>query len=126
MAFEWKIGNEEMKSPSAYKISMEDLDNDSYRSKVTGALIDSVIAKRMHKISLEFDYVSEEEAEIIMTAINPNPLTVTVKSPYFTGGILTAEFRVSKLDMEMYKNNNVAEWCKLSFNLVQKKKVSGQ
>lgn len=126
MAFEWKIGNTEMKRPSSYKIDAEDLDNDSYRSKVTGALIDSVIAKRMHKIGLKFDYITEEEAETLMTAIMPNPLTATIKSPLFSGGSLTAQFRVSKISMEMFKNDSNAEWCELSFNLVQKKKVSGQ
>lgn len=126
MSFQWKIGNKEMKNPSTYKISLEDLDNDSYRSKVTGALIDTVVAKRMHKISLSFDHLTEEEAEEIMIAINPNPITVTMKSPYFTNGTITAQFRVSKIDLEMFKDDEETEWADLNFSLVQKKKVSGQ
>lgn len=126
MSFQWKIGNKEMKNPSSYKISLEDLDNDSYRSKVTGALIDTVVAKRMHKVSISYDYLTEQEAEEIMSSINPNPIIATLKSPYFTGGIITAEFRVSKIEITMFKDDDDAEWTGLSFNLVQKKKVSGQ
>lgn len=126
MSFQWKIGNKEMKNPSSYKISLEDLDNDSYRSKVTGALIDTVVARRMHKISLSYDHLTEKEAEEIMAAINPNPIVATMKSPYFVGGTITAGFRVSKIDITMFKDDDETEWAELSFNLVQKKKVSGQ
>lgn len=126
MSFQWKINDKQMKNPSSYKISMEDLDDNSYRSKVNGALIDTVIAKRMHKISLVYNHLTEEEAEEILTSINPNPIVVTAKSPYFSGGSITAQFRVSKLDIEMFKDDDETEWAELSFNLVQKKKVSGQ
>lgn len=42
----WKLNGKTMKTPSTYKDNIEDLDNDSYTSKVTGALIDNVVAKR--------------------------------------------------------------------------------
>lgn len=126
MSFQWKIGNKTMKNPSTYKVSLEDLDNDSYRSKVTGKLIDTVVAKKMHKISLSYNYLTEQEAEEIIAAINPNPITVTMKSPYFASGTITAQFRVSKMDISMFKDNDETEWAELSFSLVQKKKVSGQ
>ncbi len=45
----WKINGKTMKTPSSYKDNIEDLDNDSYTSKVTGALIDNVIATRNAK-----------------------------------------------------------------------------
>lgn len=127
MSFQWKIGDKQMKNPSSYKISLEDLDNDSYRSKVTGALIDTVVAKRMHKVSLTYNHLTEQEAEEILTAINPNPIMATMKSPCFAGGTITAQFRVSKADIEMFKDDeDGTEWAELNFNLVQKKKVSGQ
>jgi len=102
MSFQWKIGNKTMKNPSTYKISLEDLDNDSYRSKVTGKLIDTVVAKKMHKISLSYNYLTEQEAEEIMEAIKPNPITATMKSPYFLEGTITAQFRVSKMDISIF------------------------
>lgn len=46
----WKLNGKTMKTPSSYKDNIEDLDNDSYTSKVTGALIDNVIATRNVKI----------------------------------------------------------------------------
>lgn len=42
----WKLNGKTMKTPSSYKDNIEDLDNDSYTSKVTGALIDNVVATR--------------------------------------------------------------------------------
>lgn len=128
MSFQWQVGDKKMKNPSSYKISMEDLDNNSYRSKVNGALIDCVVAKKIHKISLSYDHVTESEALEIVQTINPNPITVTAKSPYFESGTITAPFRVSKLEIDMYKDddNKETEWADLSFNLVQKKKVGGQ
>ena len=42
----WKLNGKIMKTPSTY---IEDTDNDSYTSKVTGALIDNPIAVRNAK-----------------------------------------------------------------------------
>ena len=46
----WKLNGKTMKTPSTYKDDIEDLDNDSYTSKVTGALIDNVIVQGMLKL----------------------------------------------------------------------------
>ena len=45
----WKLNGKIMKTPSTYKDNIEDTDNDSYTSKVTGALIDNPIAVRNAK-----------------------------------------------------------------------------
>lgn len=45
----WKLNGKLMKTPSTYKDNIEDTDNDSYTSKVTGALIDNPIAVRNAK-----------------------------------------------------------------------------
>lgn len=81
----WKIGDKVMKSPSTYKDNIEDLDNDSYTSKVTGALIDNVVAKGMLKLEMSWDYCTEAEAEELLQATYQNPLIVTVKCPSVKG-----------------------------------------
>ena len=45
----WKLNGKLMKTPSTYKDNIKDTDNDSYTSKVTGALIDNPIAVRNAK-----------------------------------------------------------------------------
>lgn len=81
----WKIGDKVMKSPSSYKDHIEDLDNDSYTSKVTGALIDNVVAKGMLKLEMSWDYCTETEAEELLQATYENPLMVTIKCPSVRG-----------------------------------------
>ena len=58
----------------------------------------------------------------LLTIINDNPIYVKAVNPFFANGYIEAEFRCSKASCEMLENHNY----RLSFNLVQKKKVSGQ
>lgn len=127
MNIQWWIGEKSMKPPSKLKIDGEDLDDNSYRSKVTGALIDTVISKKMHKFGFTYDYLSEEEAEEILADIDPNPLICTIKTPYVKGGKITAKFRCSKWSIELFRDDEKGtEWAELTFNLVQKEKASVQ
>ena len=59
----WKVDGVVQKTPSTYKDNIEDTDNDSYTSKVTGALIDNPIAVGMLKLEMTWDCLKEEEAE---------------------------------------------------------------
>ena len=98
----WKLNGKVMKTPSSYKDNIEDLDNDSYTSKVTGALIDNVVVQGMLKLEMSWDYLTEEEAEELLQATYQNPMMVTVKCPSVNGGMITAPFRVSKRTSEMH------------------------
>lgn len=126
----WKLNDKLMKTPSTYKDNIEDLDNNSYTSKVTGALIDNPVAIGMLKLEMTWDYLTEEEAEELLQATYQNPMTVTVKCPSVRGGIITAPFRVSKRTSEMILTGNdedtsKSRW-KVSFNLMQKSLVDIQ
>lgn len=110
------------KTPSSYKIDWEDLDANSYRSKATGNLFDTVVSKKWSKLSFSYKYLTEDEVNEIMGIINVNPIYVKAKNPLFSGGYIEAEFRCSKASSEMLETGDY----RLSFNLVQKKKVSGQ
>ena len=126
----WKSDGETQKSPSSFKLDIEDIDCDSYRSTVTASLIDKVLAKGLVKASFSYDLCSEEEAEKLMAETWKNPMNLDIKCPILGGKILSAEFRCSKRQCEMIKTDdkeksNETKW-KVSFSVSQKKKVAGQ
>lgn len=106
-----------MKTPSGYKIDGEDLDKNSYRSVTTGNLIRSaILGKKWQKIAFEFNYLSETEAETILSMINNYPLYVRLKSPMFgTSGVAELKGYVSKYSIQMQQNKTSgASWGNLS------------
>lgn len=111
-----------MLTPSTYKIDWEDLDNKTYRSIATGDMIDTVISKKWSKLQFSYNHLTETEVNKILTAINVNPIYVKAINPLFPSGYIEAQFRCSKVSCEMLEDHCYT----LSFNLVQKKKVSGQ
>lgn len=121
---------QDMKTPSSYKIDYEDLDSNSYRSVTNGNLIRSKLSSKWFKGSFSFNYITQSEAESILSIINAYPLYVKIKSPMFgSQGVVEFEAYVSKVSLEMLKNNpnnNGAEWVNLSFNIIQSKVVNGQ
>lgn len=67
----WKLNGKTMKTPSSYKDNIEDLDNDSYTSKVTGALIDNVVATRNVKTRNELGLSNGNRSRGIITSNIP-------------------------------------------------------
>ena len=110
-----------MLTPSSYKIDYEDLDKDSYRSINTGNLIDTVISKSWSKISFQYNCLTKDEVNTLLSVLNQNPIYVTAENPYFSSET-ELEMRCSKKSIETLETGDYT----LSFNLVQKKKVSGQ
>lgn len=109
-------------TPSRYKIDWEDLDNKSYRSIATGNLIDTVVSKKWSKLQFEYNHLSTSEVNSLLAIVNANPIYVKAVNPFFAEGYIEAEFRCSKASCEMLEDH----YYRLSFNLVQKKKVMGQ
>ena len=123
----------DMLTPSTYKIEWEDFDSHSYRSISTGNLVRSRLSSKWFKGSFIFNYITESDLETILPIINQYPLKIKIKDPLFgTTGWLEMECYVSKVSVEMVRNdptygyNTNNQWVKLSFNIVQSKKVSGQ
>ena len=123
----------DMLTPSTYKIDWEDLDSKSYRSITTGNLIRSRLSSKWFKGNFSFNYLTEAQLENILPIINQYPLEVRIKSPLFgTSGWLEIKAYVSKVSVEMVRNDptynstNNNQWVKLSFNIIQTEKVSGQ
>ncbi len=126
----WKCNGETQKSPSSFKLDIEDLDLNSYRSTLNADLIDKTLAKGMVKASFGFDYLTEQEAETIMKLTWLNPMSLTIKCPVLGGKLLTADFRCAKRSCEMIQTDEAEQsdktrW-KVSFTCSQKKKIKGQ
>ena len=79
----------------------------------------------MLKLSMSWDFNTEEEAEALCQKTFKNPLILDVKVPVVEGGFLEgAKFRVSKRKVEMIEteketSTSKTKW-KCSFNLMQK------
>ena len=110
------------KSPSSYKIDWEDLDKNSYRSITSGNLIDTVVSKSWSKLQLTYNCLSEDELKTLLPKLADNPIYVKAKNPVFGNEYVEMEMRCSRKSAEMLETWDYT----LSFNLVQKKKVSGQ
>lgn len=126
----WKFNGEIEKSPSSFKIDIDDLDIDSYRSKLNASLIDKTLAKGLIKCSFSWDYLTEEEAEHLMSLTWNNPMPLEIKCPILGGKTLVANFRCAKRTCEMISTDDATQstktkW-KVSFNCSQKEKVRGQ
>ena len=127
----WKKGNTTLPTPSTYSADIEDTDKDSYSSAIDGSLIDNPIAVGLLKLSMSWDFNSEEEAEQLIQTTYVNPLILTVKVPVIDGGLLeNAKFRVSKRKVDMIKTEqgevtSQTKW-KVSFNLMQKELTDTQ
>jgi len=69
---------------SSYSISYEDLDDDSFRSKLTGNLVRRRISPRWIKISLTYNLVTDAQLNSIAQQINTNQkFYVRAKAPAF-------------------------------------------
>ena len=118
-------------TPSTYSADIEDTDKDSYSSIVDGSLIDNPIAVGMLKLSMSWDFNTEEEAEQLIQKTYKNPFILDVKVPVVNGGFLeNAKFRVSKRKVEMISteketSTSKTKW-KSSFNLMQKELTDAQ
>lgn len=126
----WKCDGKTQKSPSSFKINIDDIDLDSYRSTSNASLIDKTLAKGMTKVSFSFDYLTEEEAEELIALTWKNPMNLEIKCPILGGKTLVAPFRCAKRSVDMISTDETTlstktKW-KVSFTASQKKKVRGQ
>lgn len=123
--------DENLPTPATFSADIEDTDNGSYSSAVTGELIDNPIAVGMLKLSMSWEFNTEEEAENLIQTTYINPLVLDVKVPVVKGGFLEgATYRVSKRKVEMLKtgagtDTSDTKW-KVSFNLMQKALTEAQ
>ncbi len=118
-------------TPSTYSADIEDTDHNSYSSAVDGSLIDNPIAVGLLKLSMSWEFNTEEEAEELCQKTFKNPFILDIKIPVVKGGFLEgAKFRVSKRHVDMIKTEKEKSTSKTkwgcSFNLMQKELTEAQ
>src|SRR5574344_2026079 len=93
------------KSPSSYKLDWEDLDNNSYRSKNSGNLIDTVISKSWTKIGFDYKCLSEAEIQVLLPLLANNPIYVKAKNPIFGNEyvLFTDTFKLGSVASNTFK-----------------------
>ena len=111
-----------MKSPSTYSGDCEDLDSNTYRSVAPGDMFDNVISTRWSKMKFSYKCLTREEFYDITEKIKANPIYAKSMHPIYNNGYIEAQFRCSKFSWEILETGDY----NLSFNLVQKKRISGQ
>ena len=111
-----------MQTPSKFKVDWEDLDNNSYRSINSGNLMDKVVSKSWLKCGFEYNCLTKTERRYILERLNKNPIYVRIEDDAVSTSVVELQMRCSKKNSEMLETGDYT----LSFNLVQKVKVSGQ
>lgn len=109
--------------PTTFDIELEDLDSDSYRSVVTGNLIDSPIAMNWSKCKFEFENITTQQAHDLLQRVSTKDIYAKIENPVYSGGFVEARFRCSKKALSKVKTSE-DRW-NVSFNLVQKNKIAG-
>jgi hypothetical protein len=112
-----------MPTPSKFKSDWEDLDKNSYRSINSGNLIDTVVSQSWLKCYFEYNCLSREERRFILERLKKNPIYVRIEDDAISlDDKVELKMRCSRKSSEMLETGDYT----LSFNLVQKIKVSGQ
>lgn len=105
-----------------FEIDEDDLDNDTFREINDGDLIDSVISKSWVKAKVGIEKMTAEELKELLPRLRTNPLYVNLKVPVHGNDWTEYEVRIAKRSYGMNKDGT---W-RMSFNMTQKTRVSGQ
>lgn len=114
---------EQMPQPTDYEIEVEDLDANTYRSIVTGDMIDSVVSINWSKCKFKFENLTFEQAHDLIQKCSTNPIYAKIENPIWGSGYLEAKFRCSKKSIG--KMLTAGKKYTVSLNLVQKNKIAG-
>lgn len=103
--------------PSALNGDAEDLDDDSYRSALTGNVIRKIVDYKWEKISFEFKGLDDDQArELLAILRTANNVYIRTNSPVATGSI---KGYVSKVHFEyIHTGSNKGVWT-ISFNFIE-------
>lgn len=114
-----------MLQPTDYEIEVEDLDANTYRSVVTGDMIDSVVSINWSKCKFKFEGLTLQQANNLIQKCSANPIYAKIENPVWSSGFLEAQFRCSKKSIKKMQTRTTYALYEVSLNLVQKKKING-
>lgn len=106
-----------VKCPSSYIWKLEDVSaSDAGRTEDT--VMDKMRIGQIVGIELSWSYPTTEEISAILTAFNPEYITVTYLDA-LKGDFETAEFYVGNRSAPLY-NTRIGRWENVSFNLIKR------
>ena len=119
----------DLKTPSTYRLTYNDTDNDSFRSVINGDLKRNRIQPRWIKLEISYNKCTDAELDTIARAVNTNQYYyVRCKSPAFgnmnSAGSTSASDK-TWVEFQAYTSNYSAEMIdaqvgwNVSFNIIQ-------
>lgn len=112
-----KINGAAIAAPSAYEVTVQDLDGESNRNANGDLIRDRIAVKR--KLQLEWPPLSQSEISTLLNAVSSVFFTVTFPDPQ--SGMITKTMYVGDRTAPayMYKDGQV-KWSNLKMNFIEK------
>jgi len=112
-----KINNVAIAAPSAYEVTIQDLDGESNRNASGNMIRDRIAVKR--KINLEWPPLSQGELSTLLNAVSSVFFTVTFPDPQL--GMVTNTMYVGDRTAPAYQyKNGEVKWSGLKMNFIEK------
>ena len=104
--------------PSDYQFELEDVSS-SEAGRTEDVTMQKMRIGQVRALSLTWNAVSVSDAATILTAFNPEYITVKYLDA-MAGGYVTSEFYVGNRAAPMY-NTNLGVWENITFRIVERK-----
>jgi hypothetical protein len=112
------VGGTSIPTPSSYTWDLADLSAEG-SGWTEAVVLNKDRIGQIRKIHLTWNYPTIEQAAVILTAFNPNYITVTYLDG-MTGGYLTSEFTVGDRSGVLY-NTTLNKWESIAFNIIERR-----
>lgn len=112
-----KVNGVAIAAPSAYEVTIQDLDGESNRNASGNMIRDRIAVKR--KINLEWPPLSQVEISTLLNAVSSVFFTVTFPDPQ--QGMITNTMYVGDRTAPAYQyKNGEVKWSGLKMNFIEK------
>lgn len=112
-----KINGVAIATPSAYEVTIQDLDGESNRNASGNMIRDRIAVKR--KLNLEWPPLSQWEVSALLNAVSSAFFTVTFPDPQL--GMITKTMYVGDRTSPAYQyKNGEVKWSGLKMNFIEK------
>ena len=115
-----KVGGVDIPCPSNYEWKMQDISSPN-AGRTDDIKMQKMRIGQVRALSLQWDAPTLAEAATILTAFNPEYVTVECLDA-MAGGFVTYEFYSGDKSGVLF-NTNTGRWKKISFNIIQRNGV---
>lgn len=112
-----KVNGVDITAPSAYEVTIQDLDGESNRNASGNMIRDRIAVKR--KLNLEWPPLSQNEVSALLNAVSSAFFTVTFPDPQL--GMINKTMYVGDRTSPAYQyKNEEVKWSGLKMNFIEK------